>query len=94
MKKRLIVVGDGPGLCDRVKIFGAELTLVSKPGNFDHTLLASTNRTIISDFENDTGLIPMLEVLHRLEPFNGVISMTELALLPAARISRALGLGE
>jgi biotin carboxylase len=92
MKQRLIVVGGGPGLCDRAKFFGAELTLVNLPGPFDPALLPGTKRCIISDYETDAGLIPMLEALHRVEPFVGVLSLTELALLPAAHISQALGL--
>ncbi|MFC5475234.1 ATP-grasp domain-containing protein [Paraherbaspirillum soli] len=93
MNKRLIIVGGGPGLCDRAKLFGAELTLVDLPGIFDPVLLPFAKRTIVSDYESDAGLIPMLQALHGIEPFDGVISMTELALLPAARISRALDLG-
>jgi biotin carboxylase len=92
MTKRLIVVGGGPGLCDRVKLFGAELTLVNLPGTFDPAL-TGIKRSLIADYETDDGLIPMLEALHRVEPFDGVLSMTELALLPAARIAQALGLG-
>ena len=93
MKKQLIIVGGGIGLCDRAKLFGAELTLVNLPGDFDSALLPITIRTIITDYESDTGIIPMLKALHSIKPFDGVLSMTELALLPAARISHALGLG-
>lgn len=92
MKKKLIVVGGGPGMCDRAMLFGAELTLVNLPGPFDAALLPFAKRTIVTDYENDDGLLPMLQGLHGADPFDAVISMTELALLPAARLSRALGL--
>jgi biotin carboxylase len=93
MSKKLLVVGGGPGICDRALVFGAELTLVNLPGPFDPALLPYTRRSIVTDYERDEGLVPMLQALHRAEPFDGVVSMTELALLPAARIAQALGLG-
>jgi biotin carboxylase len=91
--KNLIVVGGGPGLCDRARQLGAKITLVDTPGASDAALIASVHRAIFSDYEDDAMLLPALQAIHSKEPFSAVLAMTELALLPAARIAAALGLG-
>ncbi len=90
--KNLLIVGGGPGICDRARLLGAELSIVDRPQSFDPSLLAVAKRTILADYEQDEAITPMLRTLHHQAPFDGVLAMTELALLPAARIARALGL--
>lgn len=87
----VIVLGGGPGLCDRIHHFGALITLVDTPTSYDPTLVASVHRTFLTCFE-DPALLPALQALHAQQPFRAVLCMTELGLLPAARIAAALGL--
>jgi biotin carboxylase len=91
MTQRLIVLGGGPGVCDRARIAGAELTLVNPAASLEAPLLGAMRRTLVAEYD-DPSLVPMLKAWHAVEPFHGVIALTELALLPAARINDALGL--
>lgn len=91
MTQRLIVLGGGPGVCDRARMAGAELTLVNPAASLETALLGSMRRTLVAEYD-DPSLLPMLQAWHATEPFHGVIALTELALLPAARINDALGL--
>ncbi|NDZ81373.1 ATP-grasp domain-containing protein [Streptomyces sp. SID10853] len=90
--KQVIIVGGGPGLCDRVRLLGADITLVDTPDGYDAALIPSVRRTVLTDYD-DPSLIPMLRALHRETPFSAVLSLTEKGLLPAARIAEHLGIG-
>ena len=87
----IIVIGGGPGLCDRAHHFGALITLVDTPTSYEPALIASVHRTFLTRYD-DPALLPTLQALHAQQPFSAVLSMTELGLLPAARIADALGL--
>ncbi|MEQ0777762.1 ATP-grasp domain-containing protein [Paraburkholderia tropica] len=91
MPPHLVILGGGLGLCDRARHFGAHVTLIDTPQTYDATLVHGNRRTVLSYYD-DPALIPMLQALHKQEPVSAVLAMTELALLPAARISAALGL--
>lgn len=87
----IIVIGGGPGLCDRAHHLGALITLVDTPTSYEPALVASVHRTVLTCYD-DPALLPALQALHAQQPFSAVLSMTELGLLPAARIADALGL--
>jgi biotin carboxylase len=91
MPPHLIVLGGGPGLCDRARHFGARVTLIDTPHTYDSTLVTEAHRIVLSNYA-DPALLPMLQALHGREPVSAVLAMTELALLPAAQIGSALGL--
>jgi len=88
--KRVVVVGGGPGLCDRVRLLGAAVTLVEPPSNYDADLVRIAERSVLIGYD-DPALIPLLAAIHRETPFSAVLSLTERGLLPAARIAEALG---
>ncbi|WLG85679.1 ATP-grasp domain-containing protein [Pseudomonas cucumis] len=87
----VIVFGGGPGLCDRAHHFGALITLVDTPSGYDPALVASVHRTFLTRYD-DPALLPALQALHVQQPFSAVLCMTELGLLPAARVAAELGL--
>ncbi|MFE0477904.1 ATP-grasp domain-containing protein [Streptomyces sp. NPDC058947] len=88
--KQVIVVGGGPGLCDRVRLLGADITLVDTPTGYDEALVATARRSVLTDYD-DPSLLPLLSAIHRESPFSAVLSLTEHGLMPAARIAEALG---
>lgn len=92
MKKRLIILGGGPGIFDRAEQRGAEIFLIDKQKNIDPQLAARATRTLITDYESDSVLIDIVKEVHRNTPFDAVVSLTELGLLPAAQLSDALHL--
>jgi biotin carboxylase len=89
--RQVVVVGGGPGLCDRIRLAGAEITLVDTPARYEAPLVAAARRSLLTEFD-DPSLIPQLGAIHRRTPFSAVFSLTEQGLLPAARIAQALGL--
>lgn len=88
--QQVIVVGGGPGLCDRLRASGADITLVDTPARYDRALVPVAGRTVLTEYD-DPSLIPLLRAIHRDSPFTAVLSLTEQGLLPAARIAEALG---
>jgi biotin carboxylase len=88
---RVVVVGGGPGLCDRLRQAGAEITLVDTPAGHDPALLRIARRVLLTGYD-DPALIPALVAIHRDTPFTAVLSLTEQGLLPAARMAQALGI--
>ncbi|WP_328537540.1 ATP-grasp domain-containing protein [Streptomyces sp. NBC_00344] len=89
--KQVIVVGGGPGLCDRLRSSGADITLVDTPTRYDAALIPVSRRSVLTEYDDPT-LIPVLQAIHRDTPFSAVLSLTEQGLLPAARIAEALGI--
>ena len=87
---RVVVLGGGPGLCDRLRVAGARITLVETPAGYDPTLVAIAERTLLTGYD-DAELIPQLAAIHDRAPFAAVLSLTEKGLLPAARIAERLG---
>ncbi|WP_328424276.1 ATP-grasp domain-containing protein [Streptomyces sp. NBC_00443] len=90
-RKQVVIVGGGPGLCDRVRLLGADITLVDTPAGYDAELVPIARRTVLTEYD-DPSLIPLLREIHRETPFTAVLSLTENGLLPAARITAALGI--
>lgn len=88
---QVLVVGGGPGLCDRILLSGAEFTLVDTPARYEPALVAAARRSVLTEFD-DPALIPLLRAVHGERPFVAVLSLTEQGLLPAARIAAELGI--
>ena len=89
--KQVVVVGGGPGLCDRLRLAGAEITLVDTPDRYESGLVAIARRAILGAYD-DPALTGQLAAIHEHTPFAAVLSLTEQGLLPAARIAEALGI--
>lgn len=88
-KPHVIVVGGGPGLCDRILQMGGKFTLVERPGHVDNNLVALAQATIIAPFD-DPSLIPALEAMHQHSRFTTALSLTETGLLLASQINESL----
>jgi biotin carboxylase len=94
-KKRVLIVGGGEGLIpllDRANRLGISSIVIQKRTLVKEELLQFAERLIVLDYENDPLLEPIVQAIHRTHPLDRVISMTELGLLPAARLSQSLGL--
>ncbi|MFD3657648.1 ATP-grasp domain-containing protein [Streptomyces sp. NPDC058620] len=89
--KQVVVLGSSPGLCDRLRLAGADITLVEAPERFDKALASFVKRSVLTEYD-DPSLIPLLRGIHGHTPFTAVISLTEQGLMPAARIAETLGI--
>lgn len=90
-KPHVIVIGGGPGLCDRILQMGGCFTLIERPCHLDQKLVGQAERTIVTSFD-DTALVPSLLALHQTSPFVAALSLTEAGLLLAAQINQTLNL--
>jgi biotin carboxylase len=92
MKKRLVILGGGPGIFDRAELLGVDILLIDLPEKFDPLLAARAKSTLLIDYVHDSTFIDLVQVIHRKLPFDAVISLTELGLMPAAKLAQVLGL--
>lgn len=77
---------------DRAKKMGLEVLHIQKPELFDLNLLPLVDRVILTDYEHDPSLLPSLENMHTMAPFDACVTFTEKALLTCAIINQKLGL--
>jgi len=92
-QKCLLLVGVHDGCCDRAHQRGIDFILLQKPQNADGELNRSLDNVLLMDFENSPYIKPIVTAMHQHAPFDQVISITELGLLPAAQMNEYLGLG-
>ncbi|MFM0717652.1 ATP-grasp domain-containing protein [Paraburkholderia strydomiana] len=92
MKERLIILGGGPGIFDRADQLDADILLIDHPLKFDSQLASKAHCTLLCDYATDETFIEAVKAIHQKTPFDAVLCLTELGLLPAATLADALGL--
>ncbi|WNG20892.1 ATP-grasp domain-containing protein [Cystobacter fuscus] len=93
--KRLLIIGGAEALIsllDRANRLGISTVVVQKRELVKDELFQMAERVIVLDYENDPLLEPIAQAIHRTHPVDRVISLTEYGLMPAAKLSVALGL--
>ncbi|MFL5344420.1 MAG: ATP-grasp domain-containing protein [Hyalangium sp.] len=94
-EKRVLIVGGGDALfhlLDRANRLGVATVVVQKRELVKDELFQMAGHVLVMDYEKDPLLEPIAQAIHRTQPLDRVISLTEYGLMPAARLSRALGL--
>lgn len=89
---RLILVGPNDALCDRCFARGIDVVVVDHPRRADPAVLRAVPTSLLLDYEHARLLEPVLAAAHAATPFAAALSLTELGLVPAARINDRLGL--
>lgn len=90
--KRIIVIGGIKSIFDRAKKMGLEVFHIQKPQLFQSDVLPLVDRLVLTDYECDSSLLPALESIHAITPFDACITFTEKALLLSSVINQKLGL--
>jgi biotin carboxylase len=94
-EKRVLIIGGGEALLhllDRANRLRVDTVVVQKRELIKDEIFQMAGRVLVLDYESDPLLEPIAQAIHRTHPLDRVISLTEYGLMPAARLSHALGL--
>ncbi|WP_323747055.1 ATP-grasp domain-containing protein [Catenulispora pinisilvae] len=89
----VLVIGGRPKIVQKARTLGLRVVYLQYPGSYGEAHRPYVDQALLLDYSDVERLLPLVSALHRAYPFQKVVSLFELGLLPAARISQALGLG-
>lgn len=79
MNKRIAVVGGRPAPIHGAKELGIDVVLVHEAGAYEESILAHCEQVVHADITDADSIIKVLEPLHRVRPFDRIITTTEVA---------------
>jgi biotin carboxylase len=91
MAHRLVMIGGWTDIYRKAKALGFDLTVVQRRQDVKPEDLAVIDRLVTAPL-GDKGVVDLVELLHRHQPFDGVVSFQELGILNAALIAQKLGI--
>lgn len=89
---RLLSIGCSRALAERALALGADLFVVHRESKIQQLVGLGISRMLVWNFEKDDDYLDILERLHAAQPFDGILSLAETALLPTARAAARRGL--
>ncbi|WP_067171333.1 ATP-grasp domain-containing protein [Microtetraspora niveoalba] len=89
----IAVVGGKPKLVRKAHELGMGVVYIQHPDQYDRAHWPYVDRALLVDYTDTERLLPLVRALHQVHPFDGVVSLYELGVQPAALIDRMLGLG-
>ena len=92
-RPRVLVVGGRLQQVRKARELGLDVVLAQFPDEYDRGHWPYVDQALLLDYGDIDRLLPLVRALHEAYPFQAVVSLFELGLLPAARINEALGLG-
>jgi biotin carboxylase len=90
--RRILVVGGRLDHVRKARELGFSVLHVQFPDEYDQDHWPYVDQALLLDYSDIDRLVPMVRALHEAYPFQAAVSLSELGLLPAARINEALGL--
>ncbi|MEU7040966.1 ATP-grasp domain-containing protein [Streptomyces varsoviensis] len=87
------MVGGAPKFARKAHELGLSVVYIQNPDEYDRAHWPYVDQALLVDYADTERILPLVRSLHRSFPFQAVISLWELGLLPAAKIDNALGLG-
>jgi amino acid adenylation domain-containing protein len=92
-RPRIAVVGGKPQFVRKARELGLNVVYIQHPDEYDRTHWPHVDQALLVDYADTARLLPLVRSLHEAYPFQTVVSLYELGLLPAAQIDHMLGLG-
>jgi amino acid adenylation domain-containing protein len=92
-RARIAIVGGKPKLVRKAGELGLDVVYIQHPDEYDRTHWHYVDQALLVDYADTVRLLPLVQSLHEAYPFETVVSLSELGLLPAAKIDHMLGLG-
>ncbi|GAA3429996.1 ATP-grasp domain-containing protein [Streptosporangium sandarakinum] len=89
----IALIGGRPKLVRKAHELGMGVVYIQHPGQYDRAHWPYVDQALLVDYTDTERLLPLVRALHRAYPFDGVVSLYELGVRPAAEIDRMLGLG-
>ncbi|MGY1437024.1 ATP-grasp domain-containing protein [Streptomyces reniochalinae] len=87
------MVGGKPKITQKAHELGLSVVYIQNPDEYDRAHWPYVDQALLVDYADTERVLPMVRSLHQSFPFQAVISLWELGLLPAAKIDNELGLG-
>ncbi|MFI6831295.1 ATP-grasp domain-containing protein [Kribbella sp. NPDC050241] len=91
-RPRVLVVGGKLKHVCKARELGLDVVHVQFPNEYDRGHWPYVDQALLLDYGDIDRLLPLVRALHAAYPFQAAVSLTELGLLPTARINEALGL--
>lgn len=92
-RPRILVIGGKPKIVRKARELGLDVVYVQYPDAYRREHWDYVDQALLLDYSDIDRLLPLVRALHAAYPFQKVLSLFELGLLPAARIAEDLGLG-
>lgn len=90
----VLVIGGRPKIVHKARALGLRVVYLQYPGSYTDAARPHVDAALLVDYSSDfERLLPLVVALRQAFPFQKAVSLFELGLLPAAKISEALGLG-
>jgi biotin carboxylase len=90
---RIAVVGGTVQVVRKAHELGLEVVHIQHPDEYDRSHWPHVAQALLVDYLDVPRMLPLVRALHAAYPFEAVLSLWELGLLPAAEIDQMLGLG-
>ncbi|TCC50951.1 ATP-grasp domain-containing protein [Kribbella capetownensis] len=91
-RPRVLVVGGKLKHVRKARELGLDVVHVQYPDEYDRGHWPYVDQALLLDYGDIDRLLPLVRALHAAYPFQAAVSLSELGLLPTARINEALGL--
>ncbi|TCC65550.1 ATP-grasp domain-containing protein [Kribbella pittospori] len=91
-RPRVLVVGGKLKHVRKARELGLDVVHVQFPNEYDRGHWPYVDQALLLDYGDIDRLLPLVRALHAAYPFQAAVSLSELGLLPTARINEALGL--
>lgn len=92
-RPKILLIGGKPKIVRKARELGLAVVYVQYPNSYRREHWEYVDQALLMDFSDLERLLPLVRSLHDAFPFQKVVSLFELGLLPAAKIDEMLGLG-
>ena len=89
----VLVIGGRPKIVQKARELGLGVVYVQYPASYRREHWEFVDQALLLDYSDTERLLPLVRALHDAYPFQKVVSLFELGLLPAAKVDEMLGLG-
>ena len=92
-RPRVLFIGGGLSHVRKARELGLDVVFAQFPDEYDRGHWPYVDQALLLDYVDVDRFLPLVRALHEAYPFQAAVSQFELGLMPAARVSEALGLG-
>jgi biotin carboxylase len=89
----IAVIGGKPKVVKKARELGLRVVYIQYPRSYREEHWAYVDQALLMDYSDTERLLPLAKALYQAYPFEKVVSLFELGLLPAAQVADLLGLG-
>lgn len=94
MYGRVLLIGagnEGMDIISKAKEYGLKVSNINQPGSFRQCFLEHLEDVVIIDYQNIEKTIGYARQMYHQTPFDGVVSLSENALVTTVHVARSLG---